>query len=362
MSASSPPSRRPPPRLSFAAAASLTTAALAAVLLWHLNAITQSPPQQQESPAQNRDAASRAAFFSSTASPLLEAAHARHAAALKRALDAIDTTFASYSDGAPKFANALTGWGLRFKILYRKGVESAERKPDHSWTAALVQEQFNLHVVSEQKLEADLRAILAQLSFDLEASRNELAASLDAAVRTSDFPVSVKTDTLASFSSALSKDIPALLASMPNQSVAVGTGSLAAGFAAEEAVRNLIRVVMAQAAARIATSAAAAGGAAATASAAGAAGGTALAPGIGTIIGVAGGFIAGAAVDWWMTDAFEEKITAQTRSFLSQSKTALVEGDHGLASLLRSEISRQEAATTAALRSSLSLPQSQPQP
>jgi hypothetical protein len=361
MSASSPPSRRPPPRLSFAAAASLTTAALAAVLLWHLNAITQSPPQH-ESPSQNRDAASRAAFFSSTASPLLEAAHSRHAAALQRALDAIDTTFASYSDGAPKFANALTGWGLRFKILYRKGVESAERKPDHSWTAALVQEQFNLHVVSEQKLEADLRAILAQLSFDLEASRNELAASLDAALRTSDFPVSVKTDTLASFSSALSKDIPALLASMPNQSVAVGTGSLAAGFAAEEAVRNLIRVVMAQAAARIATSAAAAGGAAASASAAGAAGGTALAPGIGTIIGVAGGFIAGAAVDWWMTDAFEEKITAQTRSFLSQSKSALVEGDHGLASLLRSEISRHEAATTAALRSSLSLPQSQPQP
>ena len=308
------------------------------------------------SPAVAADADAREAFLRTRVPPILGAAEAREMAAVQRAVAAVDARFSTYADGAPAFAASLTGWGMRFRILYRKGVETAEGKPDHSWTAALVQEKFAEHVVSDVRLEADIMEITKQLAYDLEASRNEMLASLAADLRASDLPVTIKSAALTDFNAAMNTRIRDLLAAMPVQSVAVGTGSLAAGIVAEEAVRQLIRVVIAQAAARLATGAIAAGGTTVAAATVGGTGGTAIAPGIGTAVGLAGGLVVGAVVDWWMTDEFEEKVTAQVREFLTASRTALVTGDRGLEALFRSEVQRYHAAAGRAVEGALRPP------
>lgn len=334
-------------------AASLVFMAVAAIIFTEVRRTANAPVAAEDS---GIDAAARRVFLEETATPLLSAAHARDMAAADRARQQISDHFARYAEGIPKFASSLTGWGMRFRILYRKGVETAKRKPEHSWTAALVQEKFAEHVVSDARLEADITETMKQFAFDLEASRNELAASLEAGLRSSPLHARLPASQLTAFRSDLVERMNALLAAMPTQSVTIGTGSLAAGIAAEESVRLLIRTVLAQGAARAATTAAAAGGATATAAAAGAAGGTAVAPGVGTAIGIAGGFLAGAAVDWWMTDEFEDRISAQCRLFLEESKSALLTGPDGLEALISSELQRRQTSAGDALQQSLNPP------
>lgn len=334
-------------------AASLVLMAVAAIIFTEVRRTASVPVAAEET---GINAAARRAFLEQTATPLLSAAHARDMAAAERARQQINDHFARYAEGIPKFASSLTGWGMRFRILYRKGVETAKRKPEHSWTAALVQEKFAEHVVSDERLEADIMETMKQFAFDLEASRNELAASLEEGLRGSPLHASLPASQLTAFRSDLVERMNALLAAMPTQSVTIGTGSLAAGIAAEESVRLLIRTILAQGAARAATTAAAAGGATATAAAAGAAGGTAVAPGVGTAIGIAGGFLAGAAVDWWMTDEFEDRISAQCRSFLDESKSALLTGPDGLDTLISSELQRRQTSAGDALQQSLNPP------
>jgi len=117
-------------------AASLVLMAVAAIIFTEVRRTASVPVAAEET---GINAAARRAFLEQTATPLLSAAHARDMAAADRARQQINDHFARYAEGIPKFASSLTGWGMRFRILYRKGVETAKRKPEHSWTAALVQ-------------------------------------------------------------------------------------------------------------------------------------------------------------------------------------------------------------------------------
>lgn len=293
------------------------------------------------------------AFVSSDASPLVEKAHQENLAAVKRATGSLDTCFSKYSEGAAPFAASLTGWGMRFTVLYRAGVETAQRKQEHSWTAQLVQGKFSEHVVSEPRLEADVMEVMKQFNYDLTASRNALMTDLEARLTEAKLPGTLKDQALGQFRAGFEIQVKQLLRNLPGQSVGIGIGSLAAGIVAQEAVQQMIRVVLAQAAARMATSAAASGGAAASAAAVGGAGGTLITPGVGTAIGLAGGFIAGAAVDWWMTAEFEQKIAGQCRSFLQATRDSLITGPQGLEALLVSEADRMHTAVQRAVIDSL---------
>ena len=78
-----------------------------------------------------------------------------------------------------------------------------------------------------------------------------------------------------------------------------------------------------------------------------------LAPGVGTAIGLAGGFIAGAAVDWWMTDQFEEKVSLQCRQFLKKTRDSLITGPQGLQAMLTQEATRTGEVVDRALSDTL---------
>ncbi len=332
----------------------LTGAGAAAIIITGVHkAATSDPVDRAQQSAAAEAASYRVAmdtFLASDALPHLALCRTEATAAVTRALTSLDTCFAHYAGGAPAFASALTSWGTRFKIIYRSGVETAERKPEHSWTAQIVQKHFTTHVVSDVRLEADVMEILKQFNYDLEASGNTLEANLTRALQRTSFPNKVRTDIMQVFRPAFQKEIHALLKSKPTQSIGIGMGSLAAGIAVEEAVRQVIRAVVAQAATRMAAGAVTAAGAGAATTAAGTAGGTVVAPGIGTTLGLAGGFIAGAAIDWWMTDKFNAKVTAQCLSFLAKTKDSLLTSPRGLKALLAGEAQRfQEAATKAAV-------------
>lgn len=315
------------------------------------------PPASQAddiSAAQRADLEkSLAQFFDKEARPLLEETRGKDLAAIAQVLNSLDTAFKRYETGVPKFASALTGWGTRFKIIYRKGVESVQRKEEHTWTQQLVQEKFSEHVMSDTNLEKDLIAILKQFNFDLEANRNEMLAGIQTKLAASHLPVKIQSLPLEIFKAEFAQNLTILLKSMPQQSVGIGVGSLAAGIAAEEAVRQIIRSIIAQLTVRIAASAAATGGAAGGAAAAGAAGGSVVAPGLGTVIGLAGGFLFGAVVDWWMTDAFEEKVGRQCKGFLDATKASLLEGEGGLKNMLVNQIEQSSRAYDRAVQSSI---------
>jgi hypothetical protein len=277
-------------------------------------------------------------FLSGEAAPLLAGAKAKDLAAVTRALTSLDTCFAGYAAGVDAFTHDLTGWGTRFKLIWRKSVETVKRHGIPEGTAKLVREKFDQHVVSDARLEADVLSVMKQFAYEMEAGRNELLGSLQTRLAASDLPVQVRQIALQEFKNQYGQQLAALLTRLPANSVMVGVGGITAGIVTEEAVRQLVRVVLTQAAARLAGGAMASGGAAATAVAAGGTGGTAVAPGVGTAIGVVGGFLVGAVVDWWMTAEFEATVKTDVLNFLSQTRATLVTGPQGLEAMLKAQV------------------------
>jgi hypothetical protein len=277
-------------------------------------------------------------FLSGEAAPLLAGAKAKDLAAVNRALSSLDACFAGYASGVDAFTSDLTAWGTRFKLIWRKSVETVKRREIPEGTAKLVRDKFDKHVVSDARLEADVLGVMQQFAYDIEADRNELLGALRTKLAASDLPVPAREVALTEFKSSYESEVKSLLSKLPANSVMVGVGGITAGIVTEEAVRQLVRVVLAQAAARLAGGAMASGGAAATAVAAGGAGGTAVVPGVGTAIGVVGGFLVGAVVDWWMTDSFKDTVKTDVLAFLTQTRATLVTGPQGLETLLRTQV------------------------
>ncbi len=277
-------------------------------------------------------------FLQDGAAPLLAQARARDLAAVNRALASLDDRFAGYASGVDAFTHDLTAWSTRFRLIWRKSVETAKRREIPEGTAKLVRDKFDKHVVSDVRLEADVLAVMQQFAYEMEAGRNELLGSLRTKLEAADLPVEVKQVALADFKIRYEEQLKSLLSRLPGNSVMVGVGGITAGIVTEEAVRQMVRVVLTQAAARLAGGAMASGGAAATAVAAGGTGGTAVAPGVGTAVGVVGGFLVGAVVDWWMTDQFEADVKLDVMAFLAQTRATLISGPQGLEAMLKAQV------------------------
>jgi hypothetical protein len=89
-----------------------------------------------ESAATSRAAARRIAevryaidsFLYGEAKLILDAAEQKDMAAVQQALDSLRACFKTCGEGVDGFADALTGWGMRSKIIYRKTVETVGAK------------------------------------------------------------------------------------------------------------------------------------------------------------------------------------------------------------------------------------------
>ncbi len=292
-------------------------------------------------------------FLNGEAAPLLAEAKAKDLAAVNRAMAALDACFAGYAEGVDAFTHDLTAWGTRFRLIWRKSVETVKRREIPEGAAKLVRDKFDHHVVSDARLEADVVAVLEQFAYERQADRNELLGRLETRLEASALPVELRQVALTDFKERYQDQLSRLLGRLPGNSVMVGVGSLTAGIVTEEAVRQMVRVVLTQAAARMAGGAMISGGTAASAVAAGGVGGTAVAPGVGTAVGVVGGFVVGAVVDWWMTEKFEGEVKQEVLTFLTRTRTALISGPDGLESLLKAQVEHNSDTWRRSLTGSL---------
>jgi hypothetical protein len=195
-----------------------------------------------------------------------------------------------------------------------------------------VNDKFRHHVLSEQALEADMGEVLKQFREDLEASRNRLYVEVRLPLAKIKSPLATSDASYARFQGDVEQRAKMLSENWGTDTVVSGLGSFVSGWVAMDVAQGVTSRVVVAVLSRVGTQVAAEGIAAGGATAAGAAaggGGGSLAGPAGTVIGLGVGIAAGAVVDWWMSERFEEKMTFQLNGFFDSVAHNIVEGSKG---------------------------------
>ncbi|MGA2862944.1 MAG: hypothetical protein ABSF95_00485 [Verrucomicrobiota bacterium] len=272
----------------------------------------------------------RQEFLASQGVELLGVEEKRNREAMDLAQQQLAAHFSRYHSGVPKFAEDLTTWGTRYEISkallkdwWSKSNEARKVATDH----------FAKFVVSDQQLQEDVTAVLAQFSSDLEANRNKLLSELQEKVSTSSVPCASTELGSTNIAGAFMVEVQPLLRKQAVQSPVIEVLATAGGLGAGGAATKIVSKLLTSMAARVATGAAARGSSVAAGAVAGGEGGTLVTPGVGTAIGIVGGIVVGWAVDWWMESRFKEKVTNECNQILNDMEKSLWnDPNQGLAS------------------------------
>jgi hypothetical protein len=265
--------------------------------------------------------------------------------------------------GIQPFIRDINSWKTRFGVMGRtmkdtwKKVRGSEPNPQA--VRAYVDSKFRHHVLSEPALEGDVGAVLAQFREDLDASRNQLYADLRLPLSKIKVTLAKSDGDFHQFLEGVHRKASDLTKEMATDSVTSGltafVSGVVAGEAAEMAARQVVASILSRVGTQVAARAVAAGGATVAGAAAGGGGGSVAGP-AGTIIGIGVGFIAGAAVDWWMSEKFEAKMTDQLNAFFDNVETHLVQGTDkapGLEKALKDAVKHGGDAQRAALTNAI---------
>ena len=272
----------------------------------------------------------RQEFFAASAIQLLDKEQQRNQEAIDRARDRLDTNFARYRTGVPKFAEDLTSWGTRYQL--------AEAALSDWWSKSnearkVATDRFADLVVSDQQMQRDVAAIIDQFSYDLEANRNQMLGELREKVSIAACPCASTDLSSATLVKSFATELQPLLQKEAKNSVVVGSFAAGGGFIVQLAATKIVTTIINSMVTEVATEAAAGGSAMAAGALEGGAGGTLIEPGVGTAIGVVGGIIVGAVLDWGMDARFKQKVTDECNDMLIKMKKALWnEPTKGLAS------------------------------
>ena len=286
--------------------------------------------------------------FGRSVRPHLESLKLDNLAARDRARRTIDAHFDHARAGADVFARSIIGPLDSMKTLYLMGKGGTTRwwREDKSINPVRnhVAWNYQKHVTSGPKLEAVVKAALVQFEADLRANRNHTLQSINRDLAAEELPVAVVIDekALAARCDAEVRDAIVMLTSdRVAENAAIGSvGTLAASEAATFAARYLVGRVIVVRLAAIPVSAAVGG------TGAGAAVGSAV-PGAGTAVGAVTGFLAGLAVDSYMSSKQVDKVTNSVRDVLTTTQYALLEGHNGAAGLndvLKDALTTQQKA------------------
>jgi hypothetical protein len=271
------------------------------------------------------------AFFDAEVRPALDAYSTRNQTMVDRAVDRIANGIDAYRQGIPPFVDDITSWGTRFGVIGRGSQDLWE-----TWWGApsnatrvhdYVSEKFERHLFSDVKLIQMVETSLNQFRDDLKASQNLLHAEVESAWDSRAY-ASQQLD-LKHIVAQVNARVHEVSSTFATNSVTVGVLAFVGGFALEETTEALVKVIVARVATYLATSAATSsatsGGATGTGAAVGGAGGFTIGP-WGTVIGVAVGIVVGMIADWWMTNQFEKKLTAECEDMLDKVKAQILTG------------------------------------
>ncbi len=263
----------------------------------------------------------RANFYDTEVEPLIIQTDELNREAADRCVARLRRVFAGYHAGVRPFVEDLTSISTRLGIV--------RRMPGNWWRKdnriqAYVQDKFETHLFSEQKLLDDISSVLEGFRSDVDANQKHMLISVRAALGTSDLP-DVNVEEYQPFFAAVSKQLQGYAAKQGTSSVMNALGVFIISEAGVFAARSVITGLLARFGTAAAVSAAAAGGATAGASAAGAGGGTLAGP-VGTAVGFGVGLAVGLVIDWWMTEKFEAQMSRQMNLYLESLGDTILYG------------------------------------
>jgi hypothetical protein len=268
--------------------------------------------------------------------PLLDQFDARNRAAAARAVGNVYERLNGRRWGIKPFVKDVGSWRTRFGVIGRTTSDfwhkRVKQEPDAAAVRTYVNDKFRHHVLSEQALEADMGEVLKQFREDLEASRNRLYVEVRLPLAKIKSPLATSDASYARFQGDVEQRAKMLSENWGTDTVVSGLGSFVSGWVAMDVAQGVTSRVVVAVLSRVGTQVAAegiaAGGATAAGAAAGGGGGSLVGP-AGTVIGLGVGIAAGAVVDWWMSERFEEKMTFQLNGFFDSVAHNIVEGSKG---------------------------------
>jgi hypothetical protein len=266
--------------------------------------------------------------------PLLDEFDRQNALALRRSMRALHDRVALRRTGVVPFAQDVRSWGTRFGVMRRYPSDlwaRLRRRPqDSSEVTAYVNDKFRRHVLSEQKLQQDIAGILLGFEEDLAANRNRLYSQMSLPLAQIRCEQPLAGPAFEQFRRDVERRGVEMSRQMAPDTVVAGIAEFSSAWLATDVTQavasRLVVQIIARLGASMAVEGVAAGGATVGGGAAGGGAGSFAGP-AGTVIGIGVGIVVGAAVDWWLSDKFEEKIVDQSNLFLDTLETRLREGN-----------------------------------
>ena len=295
--------------------------------------IAKISPHSELNQVPKRDPEAAQRIYRSSIIPLLDEYDRENAQAVSRAMLALHERMQFHRAGVVPFARDVRSWGTRFGVMHRLPADLWHKvrhdKSHPPQVAQYINEKFRREVISEKQLQGDVASILSGFEQDLSANRNKLYSQLSLPLSQiqAELPgTSLNTEPLANQiqqrSNAISKELAP-------DTVVWGVVEFSGSWVATDVAQSVASRIVAQILARVGTSMAveglSAGGATVGGTTAGAGAGSLAGP-VGTIIGLGAGLVVGAAVDWWLSDQFEAKVTNQCNNFLNGLEHRLRDG------------------------------------
>jgi len=282
-------------------------------------------------PAMAKTKQQRQEFFDASVAPLLNQEEQNNREAIERARQLLASDFGRYKNGVPGFIKDLNSWGTQYQITkailndyWNKSNEAPQ----------IGRDKFAEDVVSDQELQHDVVAVIAQFSSDLEANRNILLSQLQENISTASIACASTDINSNNIEDAFRFENDSLLKQQAKLSPLVSALSAGGGFIAGDAVTKITEDIIIEMSTDITIESAADGSAVAAGALEGGAGGTVLEPGVGTAVGVVGGIAVGWVVSWWTEREFNEKVTNECDKILNEMNAFIWnDSKKGLASI-----------------------------
>ncbi len=263
----------------------------------------------------------RSEFFDREVQPRIAETDRLNREAASRCKDRLTRLMDQYRRGIDPFVEDLTSISTRLGIV--------RRMPTDWWkqdgrVESYVQEKFERHLFSKTSLTRDVGDILDAFRTEVDANQKRMLISIRASLDTADLP-EVAIGDYDSFLASVADQLQDYSSQQGASSVQNALTVLVMSEAGSYAAITLASGLLARFGAAAATTAAAAGGATAGASAAGAGSGSLGGP-VGTAVGLGVGLVIGIAIDWWMTERFEDELSEKMHGYVDSLEQSILHG------------------------------------
>ncbi|MGB7346244.1 MAG: hypothetical protein WBD20_18645 [Pirellulaceae bacterium] len=263
----------------------------------------------------------RAVFFDEKVEPRITEADALNREAADRCIRKISACMDNYRGGVEPFVKDLTSLSTRFGIV--------KRMPSDWWREEnkieqFVEDKFQQHLFSQQKLMDDIAIILADFKDEIDANQKRMLISVKTDLNAADLP-EVQADEYEPFFESVARQLQGYSAKQGTASVQNAVGVLIISEAGVFAGRSLVVGLLARFGSTAVVGTAA--GATATAGTTAAGTGTGAFGGpVGAVVGFGVGLAVGMVIDWWMTEKFEAKMRGQMYDYLNTLEHTILYG------------------------------------